>query len=91
MFQGLFPRIAAAILALAAAAPALAGDVDERFDRTRSRPVPARNSSPASAPVTRMVVARGSASEVAIRKDEPVTLLVTPKGNGACTVEIKAR
>lgn len=91
MSYGPFSRLAAAILALAAAGHVFASDVDARFDRSRARPTPVRNPLPAIFPDTRAAIVGSSGTEVTVRKDESVTLVVAPNSQGACTVEIKAR
>ena len=76
-------------LSLAVALPAVAGDVDTRFDRARGKPEVVR--SPAgSAPTVHLDAARG-ASEVAVAKGQTVTVVVTPHGEQACSFDVRVK
>jgi len=91
MFHGLFGRLAAASLTIAAAGPALGGDVDTHFDRTRARSAPDRNADAAPVPGSRTAVASSPAPESRARKHEPAMLVLTPASACTCAATIKAR
>jgi hypothetical protein len=76
-------------LSLAVALPAVAGDVDTRFDRARGKP--AVKQSPAEGATTVHLDAARGASEVVVAKGQTVTVVVTPHREQTCSFDVRVK
>lgn len=79
-------------ISLAVASPAAAGDVDTRLDRSRGRAEVVRSSagSASTGPIQHLDAAKGP-SEITVARGQTVTVVVMPRGEQACSFELRAK
>jgi len=79
-------------ISLAVAIPTAAGDVDTRFDRARGRAEVVRSSagSATTAPIQHLDAAKGP-SEITVARGQTVTVVVIPRGEQACSFDVRAK